>query len=115
MTTETTPTETPLDLTTLRQINSSRSDEWETRDAAAADWNLAEWGCALAGEVGELCNLLKKDRRGDDVPQAAIAEEIADVAIYLDLLAYKAGIDLGEAIRAKFNQDSERRGFEQRL
>ncbi|HYE58155.1 MAG TPA: MazG-like family protein [Rhodothermales bacterium] len=104
-----------LDFNALRRTNSARSDAWEKRSEAAAAWNLAEWGCALAGEVGELCNLLKKHRRGEDVARERIAEEIADVAIYLDLLAYKSGIDLGKAIRTKFNADSAKRGFPHRL
>ena len=31
------------------------------------DWSPTDWGCALAGEVGELCNFLKKARRGENV------------------------------------------------
>jgi NTP pyrophosphatase (non-canonical NTP hydrolase) len=99
----------------LRRINAARSAAWEARSVQDANWNLAEWGCALAGEVGELCNLLKKYRRGEDVPESALADEIADVALYLDLVALHAGIDLGEAVRAKFNKDSVKRDFPHRL
>lgn len=28
------------------------------------DWSATDWACALAGEVGEACNLIKKARRG---------------------------------------------------
>ena len=47
------------------------------------EWSPTDWGCALAGEVGELCNFLKKRLRGQDIPDKAIADEIADVMICL--------------------------------
>lgn len=78
-------------------------------------WSPTDWGCALAGEVGELCNLLKKRRRGDVVSLEDVADEMADVAIYLDLLATRHGIDLGAAVVSKFNRTSEKRGSAARL
>jgi NTP pyrophosphatase (non-canonical NTP hydrolase) len=86
------------------------------------DWSPAEWACAMAGEAGEACNAVKKLRRVHDGtntakdPQtrdeaiAAIAAELADTVIYCDLLAARLGIDLGAAVRAKFNVVSERMG-----
>ena len=77
-------------------------------------WNVAEWGNALAGETGELCNILKKFIRqapGDPSPENLIrlaAEEVADVQIYLDLVAAKMGIDLAQATVNKFNKSSRR-------
>jgi NTP pyrophosphatase (non-canonical NTP hydrolase) len=44
-----------------------------------------------------------------------LAEELADVYTYLDLLATKADIDLPAAIVAKFNKVSRRQGFPDRL
>lgn len=73
---------------------------------------------ALAGEVGEACNVIKKVRRGDrtmDDARPDIANELADAVIYLDLLAARAGIDLGNAVAAKFNEVSERVGSPRRL
>lgn len=75
-----------------------------------ARWSPTDWGCALAGEVGEACNLIKKLHRGDHVDRGAIAHELADVAIYLDILAGRLGIDLGAAVVEKFNIVSERVG-----
>jgi NTP pyrophosphatase (non-canonical NTP hydrolase) len=63
----------------------------------------------MSGEVGETCNLLKKLKRDKNIPIKDIAHEIADVVVYADLLAYKLGIDLGEAIREKFNIVSKRK------
>jgi NTP pyrophosphatase (non-canonical NTP hydrolase) len=74
------------------------------------DWSLSDWGCAMAGEVGEACNLIKKRRRGEDIDLDTIAEEVADAVIYADLLLARMDKDLGEAVRAKFNKVSKRRG-----
>ena len=84
------------------------------------DWSLTDWGCATAGEVGELCNVLKKIHRGDFTVEEAneqelIADEVADVVIYLDMLCQKAGIDLETAIVNKFNKKSEQIGSELKI
>jgi len=82
------------------------------------DWSWTDWACALAGEVGEACNIVKKIRRGDKtffekgkerpLDKKALADELADVVIYADLLAAAAGIDLGQAIQDKFNEVSDK-------
>lgn len=77
---------------------------------ALDDWSPTDWGTAVAGEVGEALNLIKKLRRGDPVARPAIASELADAVIYLDLLAARLGIDLGRAVAYKFNRVSERKG-----
>ena len=74
------------------------------------EWSPTDWGCALAGEVGELCNFLKKRLRGQDIPDKAIADEIADVMIYLCLLSSRMNIDLEQAVISKFNEVSQRKG-----
>lgn len=73
------------------------------------DWSVADWSVAVAGEFGELCNLLKKRRRGEEINLQDISDEIADTMIYLDLLAARLGIDLAEAVQYKFNQVSDKR------
>lgn len=79
------------------------------------DWSPLEWAGAAAGEMGEAANLCKKLRRGEPIPAAEIGKEIADVVIYLDLLAASLGIDLGYTVAAKFNEVSVRRGVRDRL
>jgi len=65
------------------------------------------WSTAVAGEVGEMCNFIKKMERGDSGEfTTAIALEAADIVIYLDLLCTKLGIDLLGSIIHKFNQVS---------
>jgi NTP pyrophosphatase (non-canonical NTP hydrolase) len=89
-----------------------------------SDWSVLEWGGAAAGEMGEALNIAKKLKRGDytldDVdpdPKAhgctvreSLGKELADTTCYLEAIARVAGIDLGEAVRAKFNEISDRIG-----
>ena len=59
---------------------------------------------ALAGEVGELANVVKKLERGDMSYAEALAlveKEAADVLIYLLKLSYQTGIDLETAFVEK--------------
>lgn len=68
------------------------------------------YSTALAGEVGEVCNLVKKMHRDKVDHTQAIADELADAYTYLDLLAARLGIDLDVAVPKKFNEVSDRRG-----
>lgn len=77
---------------------------------AISGWSPTDWACAVAGEVGELCNLVKKHRRGEHVPVSDIADEAGDVVAYLDLLCQRFGIRLEDAVRDKFNRVSVRIG-----
>ncbi len=78
---------------------------------------------AVTGELGELASLLKmRNRERDGLPgnkfspsDKQIADELADVLTYLDLLAAALGVDLGRAAAEKFNEVSERVGFPDRL
>ncbi len=79
------------------------------------DWSPSDWAMAATGELGELCNLLKKRLRGEDINQQDISHELADTVIYLDLLATRLDIDLAEAVRRKFNIVSERIGSDVKL
>jgi NTP pyrophosphatase (non-canonical NTP hydrolase) len=70
---------------------------------------------ALVGEVGELAELFQwlpaeeaRNLAGDEPLKTRAGEEMADVLLYLILLADVLGIDLGAAAHAKMN-DSERR------
>lgn len=94
----------------LKEANKKRCPEFGHQ---LEDWNLPDWGNAVAGEVGELCNVLKKIHRGDYTLQQAnakelIADEAADIIIYLDLLCQRAGVNLQTAVVNKFNKVSER-------
>lgn len=100
----------------LRRANVERCEaHYHPVDA----WSLPDWMTAVAGEVGELAGVVKNIRRrdeeggnahaiGPDGPEE-LADEAADVAIYLDLLCARAGVDLGAAVRRKFNRVSDER------
>lgn len=116
-----------FDLAALREANVARAQRWHGEDSEP--WSLADWSNAMCGEAGEAANVVKKIRRREtSIPAAnlyntpdldalglALSRELADVVIYADLLAAVAGIDLGWAIRRKFNEVSEAQGFPERV
>lgn len=110
----------------LRGANAARCRRWHPGWPDDEDWTVADWSNAMCGEAGELANAVKKLRRvetgnpgaNDGTVEElieAIGKEAADVAIYLDLLTAKLGIDLGAAIASKFNEVSDREGFPEKL
>lgn len=109
-----------LSFRTLRTANIARLSEFKNAKGELAhsspdgsDWSPAQWLQALVGEVGEYANLRKKYERGDFDKATfveAASKELADIQIYLDLLAYQLGIDLAEAVTQKFNEVTLRAG-----
>jgi len=96
----------PLTLKRLRKVNLKRCEAvFHPLDS----WTPSDWATALAGEVGELCNFIKKMRRGEKIPLEELAKECGDVQCYLDLTAARLGIDLEKATISKFNEVSDRR------
>lgn len=110
-----------MKLKKLRQANIKRQEEWPGSDQI----DLSFRGLELAGETGELCNLLKKlvrlendiigTKETEQELIAAIEDEIADVIIVLDLLALYLDIDIAKATINKFNKTSEKQNLETRL
>lgn len=84
-------------------------------------WSLSDWMTATAGELGEAANIIKKlNRVRDGIPgnkeseeelRAMLADEIADVEIYLDLMTQAAGFDLETIRDAKFQKTSQKIGY----
>lgn len=117
----------PHDLTfaELRETSIARCLRWHP--GGINEWSLSDWFTATMGELGEAANVGKKLNRirdgivgntsaDDEVTlRAHLADELADVAIYLDILAASEGIDLAQAIASKFNRTSEKVGFPERL
>lgn len=107
----------------LREVNMTRCQRWHDPES----WSLSDWGVAMAGEAGEVCNAIKKmNRLRDSMRQKtgpqdsktalqALATEIGDTAVYLDLLAQRAGLRLEDCVRDTFNRVSVREGFPDRL
>ena len=85
------------------------------------DWSGSDWAIAFVGEAGEAANIIKKLNRvrdgirGNDTPEQVLrvnlAGELADAFTYLDLLAQRFGIDLADAVEAKFQYKSEQIGY----
>lgn len=113
-----------IDLNSFRALNIARA-----RDGFRCYDNqpLTYWTTALAGEVGELCNMIKKLQRvekggvdggssykASDITREKMKEEIGGIAIYLDLLSSLLDIGLEEAIIDTFNAKSDELGFPHR-
>ena len=109
-----------LTFNVLREANKARLPQFKNALGERAhskddgsNWSPAQWLQAVVGELGEYANLRKKYERGDitlDVFQLEAKKELADVVTYLDILANQLDIDLGIAIREKFNEVSKRVG-----
>ena len=109
-----------LDFRVLRAANLARLPQFKNKHGDLAhsasdgsDWSPAQWLQAVTGELGEYANIRKKYERGDFGEEEFFGfakEELADVVIYLDILAYQLGVDLGGAVIDKFNRVSKRVG-----
>ena len=83
----------------LREANLKRLPLFKNKKGEVAhsqpdgsDWTIEEWIEAVVGEVGEYANFSKKIRRNDltlDEAREDIGKELADIAIYMDILAYR--------------------------
>ena len=102
----------------LRKANTKRLPQFKNSKGKPAhskpdgsDWSPAQWLQAVVGEIGEYSNIRKKFERGDmseNEFKIEATKEIADIQIYLDILAFRLGINLSDAIIDKFNEVSER-------
>jgi NTP pyrophosphatase (non-canonical NTP hydrolase) len=85
---------------------------------------LTFWTTALAGELGELCNMIKKIQRVElggidgghsytakNITPEMLKEEIGGIYIYLDLLASLLKISMEDAIIDTFNEKSKDIGW----
>lgn len=105
-------------LTQLYQANMARDHEMTNGKQV---FSLSFRGNELAGETGEVCNILKKlDREklgivGSKATIAQLEDELADVIICISLIAMDLDIDLEPCIRRKFNKTSDERGLQTKL
>ena len=97
----------------LRIANKLRDAEWDSGGVLSLSFK----GNELAGEVGELCNVIKKLERerlglvGSRATRQQLEEELADVVICVDLIAMALSVDLGAAVAKKFNATSAKYGL----
>lgn len=114
-----------MTLETISSVNLDRALVWHPDGLEG--WSVSDWAVAMAGEAGEVCNAVKKlNRIGTEIRQAegpsdrdaalrAIANEIGDTFLYLDLLAQRLGLRIEDCVSDTFNRVSVREGFPHRL
>lgn len=110
-----------MDFREFSRENIARCTSASGFNHSLSSWSLSDWMTAVVGEIGEAANIVKKLNRVRDgivgnteTPEqlhAALADELADVDIYLDLLYQAAGIDRVSAIRHKFDRTSAKIGY----
>lgn len=110
-----------MNLVTFSEANRKRSESRLGFNHKLSDWSLSDWITAVTGELGEAANVAKKlNRVRDGTPgnnktewelKEQFKEEIADVFIYLDLLAQSQGFCLEEVVIAKWNKTSNKLGY----
>lgn len=105
----------------LRIANAARDLEW---NIGKEPLSLSFRGNELGAECGEALGEIKSIERArygipgtktEEEARSALAKELADVIICCDLIAMDTGLDLDEAIRAKFNATSEKHDFGTRM
>ena len=114
-----------MDFNDFSAFNRRRCEASRGFNHKLGDWSLSDWMTATMGELGEAANIAKKlNRVRDGIPgnketpaelRAALADEIADTFIYLDLLAQSQGIVLEDAVLTKFQKTSEKIGYDDKL
>lgn len=101
----------------LSQANQARSLEWDPTHRLDAMFFALE----LAGEVGEVCNKIKKlhrellGLRGSRTTHRELENEIGDTLICLSLLCNELNINLEFVTARKFNETSEALDLKARL
>ncbi|MEM6342302.1 MAG: hypothetical protein AAF927_00425 [Bacteroidota bacterium] len=96
----------------LRRLSRANRQRCEEKASPLEEWTPTDWAAALAGKTGDACNLIVKMRKGDKVDPNDIGRELADLVIYVDLMASRLGLDLEKAVVQKFNETSARQGSE---
>lgn len=96
----------PLTFAEVSAVNRQRAARWHPGfPDEGGEWSGADWSNAMCGEAGEVANVVKKLRRSEcgfrgvldgdpDVLRSMLADEIADVYCYLDLLATYYRVDV---------------------
>jgi len=112
-----------FDLDKFSKLNLKRCESKDGFNHALESWEYEQWTNAIAGEVGEACNIAKKHLRlrqqirgnkqldqDKNLLEIKLAKELADVVIYCDLAMQRLGMNLGDVIRDVFNAKSKEIG-----
>lgn len=112
-------------MATFSERNRRRCEATNGFNHKLDDWSLSDWITAITGEIGEAANIVKKlNRIRDGIPgnkkeetkeelEHALYDELADVYIYLDLLAQRVGMNLHGHVEVKFQRTSKKIGYEE--
>lgn len=107
-----------MDMNVFRKANIARCESPKGFNHQLQSWSLSDWMTATMGELGEAANIVKKLNRmrdqirgnikGEELTRLLLElrRELADVYIYLDLMAAAAGVDLSIAVVEVFNKKS---------
>lgn len=94
-----------MEINSFAKMNYERSKKNDKNNS----FNWEFYAIALAGEAGELLNVIKKVKRGDfQIDKEKVAEETADVITYAFLLLSELGLDTEEVIMKKFEKVNKR-------
>lgn len=80
-------------------LNAYQRGTRRTIDATAPSGALTTLALGLAGEAGEVCDLIKKIEHGHPVDGLKICEELGDALFYLAAIADRFGIPLSTVAR----------------
>lgn len=97
-----------MDLQALENEIAERSKRFRTFDDQRE--HSRYMALALAGEVGELCNLVKKEWRGDPkgLDGAKVLDEASDIFVYWTLFCHVHGWGI-ERVMRHANEKAERK------
>lgn len=102
-----------MDFEQLREANIERNKLWDKGKKLDAQF----FALGAAGEIGEVCNKVKKLVRqelgvpGSTTTVEATGTEIGDAVVYLDLLAKELGLSLEACVARAFNLKSREMNF----
>ena len=105
----------------LREANQRRQLLWDPHGQLSGAFGRLFRSNEMVGEAGEAANEVKKLVReevgiqGSRTTVDKLADELSDVVICIDLIAELYGIDLIKSIRRKFNETSDKQGFDIKL
>jgi len=113
---------TPMTFARFSEQNKQRCEHPNGFNHKLNSWSTSDWMTATMGELGEAANIVKKlNRVRDGIPgngdltimalRNALADEIADTFIYLDLLAQSLNMNMANIIMDKFNRTSLKIGY----
>lgn len=97
---------------TFAQFQAENARRCEELFHPVKSWPIQNWALAIAGESGELCNLVKKIIRGDftlEEKRQELLEELADIVTYCDLAFTALDARTDVEVLAKFVKVTARR------